>query len=236
MNRAIGKDEYGRDITERLVRKQETNLGDFTADALYYLFDARGLDIDGAIVTGKGINENLGIGNVYTASAVRVSPYQHFACLQQVTGQQLLDALEWGARRVDIGESAAFVQVSGITYEIYTTVSPNVKAEDGNWVSALRSTDVANIYENYRVRNVTIGGEALDLNATYNIAGYDNIMPCAEALNVWLTAIPTQTKGCSTARSAPSAAMQYSRHTNGQQIISALFAVLKSPLHRNTIM
>src|SRR5699024_9399052 len=39
----------------RLVRKQETNTGDFAADALYYLFDNMDMDVDVAIMNGGGI-------------------------------------------------------------------------------------------------------------------------------------------------------------------------------------
>ena len=41
---------YAEDGTTRLVRKQETNTGDFAADALYYLFDNMGLDVDVAVM------------------------------------------------------------------------------------------------------------------------------------------------------------------------------------------
>ena len=48
----------------RLVRVQETNTGDFAADALYYLFDDMGLDVDVAIMNGGGIRNKTVTGDL----------------------------------------------------------------------------------------------------------------------------------------------------------------------------
>ena len=48
----------------RLVRSQETNTGDFAADALYYLFDNMGLDVDVAIMNGGGIRNKAVTGDI----------------------------------------------------------------------------------------------------------------------------------------------------------------------------
>ena len=47
------------DSTGRLVRKQETNTGNFAADALYYLFDNMGLDVDVAVMNGGGVRNSF---------------------------------------------------------------------------------------------------------------------------------------------------------------------------------
>ncbi len=161
-----------------LIRRQETNLGDFAADALYYLFSSQSAPIDGAIVTAGSIRSDLSAGKLYNATAKAVHPTGNQACLQTVTGQQLLDALEWGARSIGAEESENLLQVSGITYEIHTQTAPNVKTEKGKWAGTAKDAaeNATDIYENYRVKNVTLGGKALDLNATYHIAGYKNIV------------------------------------------------------------
>ena len=48
----------------RLVRKQETNTGDFAADALYYLFDSMGMDVDVAVMNGGGIRNGAVTGEI----------------------------------------------------------------------------------------------------------------------------------------------------------------------------
>ncbi|MBE6984648.1 MAG: hypothetical protein E7434_03365 [Ruminococcaceae bacterium] len=156
------KDDEGT----RLIRSQETNLGDFTADALYYLFDNMGMDVDVAIMNGGGIRADMPVGDISYKTTKTVHTFGNVACLQTITGQQLLDALEWGARNVGVGENGGFLQVSGITYEIHSYIESTVQADDkGVWIGAPTGE--------YRVKNVMVAGEALDLEATYNLAGYN---------------------------------------------------------------
>ncbi len=150
----------------RLIRSQETNLGDFTADALYYLFDNMDMDVDVAIMNGGGIRANMPVGDVSYKTTKNVHTFGNVACLQTITGQQLLDALEWGAKNVGVGENGGFLQVSGITYEIHSYIEPTVQADDWSvWCGAPTGE--------YRVKNVKVAGEDLDLSATYNLAGYN---------------------------------------------------------------
>ena len=157
----IIKDENGRQI-----RKQETNLGDFCADALYYLFDNMALDVDVAIMNGGGIRADMPAGDISYKTTKTVHTFGNVACLQTITGQQLLDALEWGAKDVGVGENGGFLHVSGITYEIHSYIPSTVQKDDkGVWCGAPTGE--------YRVKNVMVGGEPLDVNAEYNLAGYN---------------------------------------------------------------
>ena len=157
----------------RLVRSQETVAGDFCADALYYLFDSMGLDVDVAIMNGGGIRNKADItGEFSYKTAKEIHTFGNVACLQTITGQQLLDALEWGARDAGIAECGGFLQVSGITYKIDTTWADSTqKDEKGVWVGAPTG--------GYRVHDVMVYNketneyEPLDLEATYNLAGYN---------------------------------------------------------------
>ena len=88
----------------RLVRKQETNTGNFAADALYYLFDNMGMDVDLAIMNGGGIRNKAITGEISYLTCKNIHTFGNVACLQEVTGQQILDALEWGARDADAAE------------------------------------------------------------------------------------------------------------------------------------
>ena len=164
-------DNYDAD-GKRLVRKQETNTGDFAADALYYLFDNMDLDVDVAIMNGGGVRNTAVTGDLSYLSCKSIHTFGNVACLQTITGQQLLDALEWGARDVGNAECGGFLQVSGLTYEIHTYIDSTVQKDDkGVWVGG--PTD------KYRVKNVQILNketgmyEPLDLTAKYNLAGYN---------------------------------------------------------------
>ena len=156
-----------KDETGRLIRKQETNLGDFCADALYYLFDVtEGLKVDLAIMNGGGIRADMPAGDISYKTTKTVHTFGNVACLITVTGQQILDALEWGAKNVGVGENGGFLQVSGVTYEIHSYIPSTVQADDkGVWAGAPTGE--------YRVKNVKIGGEDLDVTKSYNLAGYN---------------------------------------------------------------
>ena len=156
----------------RLVRKQETNTGDFAADALYYLFDGMDMDVDVAIMNGGGVRNKAITGDISYLTCKQIHTFGNVACLQTITGQQLLDALEWGARDVGTAECGGFLHVSGITYEINTAIASTVQMDDkGVWTGGPTGK--------YRVGNVQVYNkstgayEALDLTAKYNLAGYN---------------------------------------------------------------
>jgi len=158
------------DETGRLVRKQETNTGDFAADALYYLFDNMGLDVDVAIMNGGGVRNKTITGELSYKTMKDIHTFGNVACLQTITGQQLLDALEWGARGTYGEEIGGFLHVSGITYDIHTYIESTVQADEkGVWIGGPTGE--------YRVKNVKIMQDGkwvdLDLNAKYNLAGYN---------------------------------------------------------------
>ncbi len=156
----------------RLVRSQETNSGDFAADALYYLFDNMGMDVDVAIMNGGGTRNKAITGDVTYRTCKEIHTFGNVACLQRVTGQQLLDALEWGAKDVGVNENGGFLQVSGLTYKINPAIPDTTqKDEKGVWIGGPTGE--------YRVCDVKIYNKEtnewndLDVNAYYNLAGYN---------------------------------------------------------------
>ena len=157
----------------RLVRSQETNTGDFAADALYYLFDDMGLDVDFAIMNGGGVRNKAITGDISYKVCKNIHTFGNVACLQTITGQQLLDALEWGARFAGgVKENGGFLHVAGLTYKIDASYPESTVADDkGVWVSGPTA--------GYRVLDVMVYNketgayEPLDLAASYNLAGYN---------------------------------------------------------------
>ncbi len=157
----------------RLVRSQETNTGDFCADALYYLFDSKNMDVDLAVMNGGGIRNKAVTGDITYLACKSIHTFGNVACLQTVTGQQILDALEWGARTAGSGEECGgFLHVSGLTYKI-----------DGEWPDTTQKDEkgvwIGQPTGGYRVHDVKIYNKEtntwddLDLNAKYNMAGYN---------------------------------------------------------------
>ena len=146
----------------RIIRNTETNLGDLCADAYRAMANA-----DIAFINGGGIRAQIPAGDITLKQIFDVQPYSNNLCMIEVTGQQILDALEWGSRSVP-NELGGFLQVSGLTYEIHTYIpSSTTQDEEGMF------TGVAG---EYRVKNVLVGGEPLDLTKTYTLASHDYML------------------------------------------------------------
>ena len=154
------KDANGSAI--RIIRNAETNLGDLCADA--YL-DQTGADV--AIVNGGGIRASIKAGDITLNDILKVHPYGNQIYVLEVTGQQILDALEFASRNVP-NENGSFLQVAGMTYEIHTYIESSCTTDEkGNFTG---------VTGEYRVKNVKVGGGDLDLTKTYKLAGHDHTL------------------------------------------------------------
>lgn len=164
-------DNYDSD-GNRLVRSQETNSGDFAADALYYLFDEMELDVDVAVMNSGGIRNRAITGDISYKVCKDMHTFGNVACLQTVTGQQLLDALEWGARSAGLSECGGFLQVSGITYKIDTSIDSTTQFDENEiWIGG--PTKEYRVYDVMVYNKETDSWDELDLEAKYNLAGYN---------------------------------------------------------------
>ena len=153
-------DSNGRPI--RMVRRAETNLGDVCADA--YLANS-GADI--AFVNGGGIRTNISAGDITLNDILKVHPFGNEMCVIEVTGQQVLDALEWGARAVP-SENGGFLQVAGLTYEIHSYIESSCTSDENNMFTGVEGER--------RVKNVLVGGEPIDPEATYTLASHNYML------------------------------------------------------------
>ena len=153
-------DEAGKPI--RIIRRAETNLGDLCADAYR---DQSGAQI--ALVNGGGIRTNIEAGDITLNNILKVHPFGNEMCVVEVTGQQVLDALEYGARDVP-NECGGFMQVSGLTYEIHTYIPSSCTHDERNMFTGVDGE--------YRVKNVKVGGEDLDVTKTYTLASHNYML------------------------------------------------------------
>ena len=158
---------------KRRIRTGETNLGDFVADGIYtYFNEVEQLDCDVAMMNGGGIRTNVDAGKWTFKTCKQISPFGNVACLMSVTGKQIQDALEFGARFVgpEGKENGGFLHVAGATYEIHTDIPNTVPTDDKNvWMGSATGTPRV---QNVRIYNKKTGTyEPLDLNRTYALAG-----------------------------------------------------------------
>ena len=183
---------------QRIVRSRETNLGDLCADAYRA---ATGADV--AFVNSGGIRADIPAGSITEDRIYMMHPFGNKLCMVRVTGLQILNCLEWSSRRIP-EESGGFLQVSGLSCEIHTYIASSAIEDENGMFAGLTGSG-------YRVRNVTIGGEPLDLWKTYTVAtsGYivkdlgdgfamfreaqlvlDDIMLDKDAVAVYLSRMP----------------------------------------------
>ena len=150
------------------VRTQETNLGDFAADAILWAAkQAVGDDkVDAAVTNGGGIRATIEIGDVTMKDMKTVFPYGNEVATLTITGAELLEALE-AATFSTPDAIGAFPQVAGIEFTIDTTVA----YENGEMYP--NSTYYAPAKPGSRVTIATVGGEAWAADAEYTIATND---------------------------------------------------------------
>lgn len=160
INDPVAKTEEGKPV--RIIRNAETNLGDLCADAYRYV---SGADI--AFVNGGGIRVSIKEGDITLNDILKVHPFGNALCVCEATGQQILDALEFGAKDVP-GEFGGFLQVSGLTYEIHTSVPSSVKLDEKGLFAGVEGE--------YRVKNVMVGDEPLDLEKIYTLASHNYML------------------------------------------------------------
>ncbi|MCQ2560992.1 MAG: 5'-nucleotidase C-terminal domain-containing protein [Clostridia bacterium] len=146
----------------RAVRSKETNLGDLCADAYRVVMGA-----DIAFVNGGGVRADIPTGDITYGQIVSVHPFGNMACLVEVTGQQILDALELGASQCP-AETGGFLQVSGLTYTINTAIESTVTKSEQN-----EFTGVAGAR---RVQDVMVAGAPIDPAKTYKLASHNYML------------------------------------------------------------
>ncbi len=176
------------DSGARLIRSRETNLGDFCADAYRAV---SGADI--ALVNGGGIRADISAGEITYEDILSVHPYRNTLCVAKATGQEILDALEMASRFClsdadgggnAAGENGGFLQVSGLTYTIDTSVESTVETDaQGSFLSC---------GENRRVKDVMVlqeDGSYTELvpDEVYTVASSNYLIKeCGDGLNIFM--------------------------------------------------
>ncbi len=157
------------ELGNRLVRSQEVSIGNFCADAFRLVLDA-----DIAFVNGGGIRADLPQGDVTYNHLLGIFPFNNTACTATMTGQQLLDALEFSVSFLPV-EDGTFMQVSGLKFEVDASVpSPVVTDKEDLFLHVADGPR--------RVSNLQIldkeSGEYLpvDLEKRYTLASFNFLL------------------------------------------------------------
>lgn len=149
----------------RIIQTTETNLGDLCADA--YLNHFEGADI--AIVNGDGIRADISRGGITMNDIMKTLPYGTKLDLVEVTGQQVLDILEWSVHAMPL-EFGGFEHVAGLTYEVDPDTETPCVEDDEKMLASIDGSKPR------RVSNVRVGDEAIDPDAVYKLVTNDFIL------------------------------------------------------------
>ena len=176
----IGTAEANMPITDkngiRIVRCRETGIGDLICDCYR---ESLGMDI--ALQNAGGIRSAIDAGDITYGDVLNVMPFMNSLAAVKASGQQILDALEFGARYTEsiasfedneVGASGAFLQVSGLKYSIDPSIpSGVVMDEDGMMVSIEGERRVKDVFVLENGKYVPI-----DPDKYYTVGGLDYVI------------------------------------------------------------
>lgn len=147
------------------VRNEETNLGDFAADALYNFAEVKGAEPDFALINGGGLRTSISVGNITLSDLITLEPFGNTVVMFSAEGKNILQAIEDNTALIP-QECPGFPQVSGLVYSIDT--SKEYKAGEVN-----------------RVKILSVGGERFDENRFYNVSSVNFIAKGGDAYSAF---------------------------------------------------
>ncbi len=160
----------------RMVRNRETTMGDFVADAFRTV---SGADI--GICNGSGIRADLEVGDVTYESIIAVLPFENVLSSIEMTGQEILDYLEYVYSSTQseyekdgnaVGENGSFMQISGMKLTINTGIPTSIEVDE--------SDNIVSVCDTRRVSDVIVlkDGEyvPIDPEETYTVAALDYVI------------------------------------------------------------
>lgn len=146
----------------RVCRLRETNLGNLVADAY-----RETMKTDIALVNAGGLRSNIDTGAITHNMLYAVSPFDNEIVSISALGQDIINALETGAREYPSAEGC-FLQVSGLSFTINASTPSSVRLADNG---RLRSIDGPR-----RVKKVKVNGRKINPKRRYTIAGPSYIL------------------------------------------------------------
>ena len=145
----------------------EGTLADLAVDSIYWqVTQAAAAAPDAAILNGGAIRASVKAGEIRLQDVCDLFPFNNQLCTIEVTGAQLLEAME-AATQTSPEPISAFPQVSRIRYTLDTTVP----YEEGELYPG--TTYHAPAAPGARITIHEVGGKEFDPEATYTIATID---------------------------------------------------------------
>ena len=189
LKRVIGKAPFtltvyntsseSRESHNQLSRVGENNLCNLVTDAFRIVGEA-----DISIMNAGAVRNDINEGDITYQNIIDVMPYSNDVLIKEITGQGILDALEFGVRTLPASTSR-FPQVSGITYKIDTSIDSSVVVDD--------TESFVSVNGERRVYDVKINGEDLDVNKKYSISSHSFILGGGDGYSMFANCEITKT-------------------------------------------
>ncbi len=171
--RQVGETTAAIDGSRENCRVRECEMGNLVSDAILDRVKNQGVGI--VITNGGNLRASVDQGPVTMGEVLTVLPFQNTIATFQLSGRDLVAALENGVSQLEDG-AGRFAQVAGLKYSFDRSVAPNqgrVKSvevtEDGKWVPIDPAKTYGIVTNNY----VRGGGDGYELFGTKAVNAYD---------------------------------------------------------------
>ena len=175
LNKVIGITYFDLNINnigQKLSRKDENSFCNLIADAFRYYGEA-----DISIINSGSVRSDIKEGDITYKDIINAIPFSNDIYIKEITGQTILDALEFGVKSLP-KLSPRFPQVSGITFNIDTSIKSSVIVDDDEMFVGVGGER--------RVYNVTINGKELDINKKYTISSSSFILGGGDGYSMFI--------------------------------------------------
>jgi 5'-nucleotidase len=170
-----------------VCRAMECSMGALVADAMLDRVAGQGIQM--AIVNGGGLRASIDAGEITMGEVFTVLPFQNTLATFQLTGADVLAALENGVSEVEEG-AGRFPQVSGLRFVWDPEAEPgarvvSVEVDMGGTWAALDPAATYGVVSNNFMRN---GGDGYRVFADNGMNAYDFGPGLEEVVETYLTA------------------------------------------------
>merc|ERR1719431_709470 len=176
-NRHIGETEVNLDGDRVLVRRNETNLGNFIADAIVESWcDFDKGDVHLAIVNSGGIRGEIPVGEIDYGNVLTVLPFGGSFDVVQVKGSTLMAVFDHAVSRYESDSlPGEFLQVSGfqVSYDTKAAAGKRVvslQAKCGDCAEKFKEVEMDEAYWVGTSDFVSGGGDGFDMISNERLA------------------------------------------------------------------
>ena len=167
LNRKIGYTSFdlkinidnSGDSSKQISRSEESTLCDLAADAIRHI--GKG---DICMINAGSVRTDLMKGDITFRHILDILPFSADIIIKEVSGQDILDALEFGMKDLP-KKTSRFPQVSGISFKVNTSIKSTVVVDEEEMFVRVEGKR--------RVYDVFVGKEKIDINKKYRLS-FDN--------------------------------------------------------------